>query len=658
MKATIEDLYLFNKETGLIDSGKIKVKTKTGFKNISAVDITKKNSKKIKVFTEKNSLIVSPEHLLFKTNVDWIQTQNLKIGDFIDTKFGSLELINIEKDEKKEDLYDIQVDGEEYYANGIRSHNSSIQQAIDLAIFRQVRGKNKSKISFDKLPNRTNKRSMVNIKFLNNNDDQIETTVNLSPNNFQIKINQEDITNKFKKLDEKEREKIIGFNYKTFKAFISMSVNDFLNFISLSTDDKKNLLNKLFDLEELDDYLSIVKDLLKINKETINLYKNKIDNNKDKMSSLRETIQLIQESEQDNIKNKRKQIKELINSKKEPFQNFINLIKNFEKDISDSEFKKQQLQNLIELKKSELLKKRFDLNHCNEKIKIFESGKCPMCDTSLKDKEHKHNLKDLHQEKIDVSKEIDKIKIIQNGAESEFSETSQLIYGMNIERNKKDKELIEIKFQIGQLKNELKEFKEEDKEDVSVENLKMDGQKIVNENKVFIDNINQLQDKTDSYRSLIALFGTDGIRKDIITNIVNPINQYLEEFLNKINFPYRVELNDEFNAMCFERDINEIHSETLSTGEEKMVNICIALSYLKLIRKVKNINLLFLDEVFNSIDNENIDLLLKLLKEICVDMNINIIVVHHGVDQVNSKYFDRAISLTKNYFTEIEEISI
>ena len=69
MKINLKDLYDFNNKTGLIKNGNIKVKTKTGFKKIEAIDITAKNSTKLIIKTESFQISTSPEHLLYKK--DW-----------------------------------------------------------------------------------------------------------------------------------------------------------------------------------------------------------------------------------------------------------------------------------------------------------------------------------------------------------------------------------------------------------------------------------------------------------------------------------------------------------------------------------------------------------------------------------------------------------
>ena len=46
-----------------------------------------------------------------------------------------------------------------------------------------------------------------------------------------------------------------------------------------------------------------------------------------------------------------------------------------------------------------LLELKMELKNINEKIDVYKSGTCPTCDTKLNDKEHKHNLEDIENQK-------------------------------------------------------------------------------------------------------------------------------------------------------------------------------------------------------------------------------------------------------------------
>ena len=90
-------------------------------------------------------------------------------------------------------------------------------------------------------------------------------------------------------------------------------------------------------------------------------------------------------------------------------------------------------------------------------------------------------------------------------------------------------------------------------------------------------------------------------------------------------------------------------------AKQKKINVAILIAYLKLIRTKRHINVLFLDEVFSSIDLEGISDILLLLKSFSNEYNINIFVVHHAL--LNHENFDRIIRINKEIFSSIEEVN-
>ena len=157
------------------------------------------------------------------------------------------------------------------------------------------------------------------------------------------------------------------------------------------------------------------------------------------------------------------------------------------------------------------------------------------------------------------------------------------------------------------------------------------------------------------------IFSNKGVRKSIIKNIVKPINVYLKDILDELKSSYNVKIDEEFNVNIYERLTNEVHPESLSMGESKKINIAIALSYLKLILKFRKLNILFLDEVFSSMEPENVEYALKVLKNFTKEFNLNIIILDPKVYFTDNStfgfnYFDRIIKIYKKLsFSTIEE---
>ena len=122
-----------------------------------------------------------------------------------------------------------------------------------------------------------------------------------------------------------------------------------------------------------------------------------------------------------------------------------------------------------------------------------------------------------------------------------------------------------------------------------------------------------------------------------------------------MNLPFQVKLDETFTAEIKHLG-NGVEHDSLSTGETKKINIAILIAYLKLIRTKKHINILFLDEIFSSIDIEGCEDILNLLKSFANEYKINIFVVHHAI--LNQEVFDRIIKISKEVFTTINEVEM
>ena len=68
--------------------------------------------------------------------------------------------------------------------------------------------------------------------------------------------------------------------------------------------------------------------------------------------------------------------------------------------------------------------------------------------------------------------------------------------------------------------------------------------------------------------------------------------------------------------------------------------------------RFSSINLLFLDEIFSSIDADGIYTIINTLRKICDDLGLNVFVINHA--PMPTELFDYSISLSiKNNFSEM-----
>jgi len=642
-KIKINDLYELSKYTSILDCD-IKVKTPNGFKKIYAVDVTAKDSLVNEIKIGDDKLLCSPGHLL-KSNNEWVKVSDLIKGDIVETINGVSEVEYINILDVKDDLLDLHVEGNEYYTNNILSHNSSILNSFEYTLYGKVRsGKIKKWATLSTLPNRINGELLNRISF-NSNGVDVEIKRGISPNKLELWENGVLNDRAGKSNIDDKIEKYIGMDIETFKSFISMSIDSFKNFISLSNEEKQLLLDKLFNLEVVNVLNSILKELNKSNKTRLASLDSEISTLEDSIDSIKESIKKTVEKEKVNIQSEIDSLMEEMNSKKEDYK----LLKEKIEKIKE---KKEILDKEIDAEKKQYITIQNDVKNVQKEIDLYDQGKCPTCSTNF-DSEH---FITLRQSLIDKKNSFDEIKL---ELEENIKQIKSRQTKLNEIADSTQEEFNDMNYFLKNCKTKVEQLnKKKTSENESMPNIEEFEKSIhdlENRKSISKDNIAISKDKELYYKEMNKIFGEDGVKKAIIAGIIKPINHFINENIKKMGFPFDVKLDETFTAQISQFG-SVIDPDTLSTGENKLVNINILIAYLKLIRTKKNINILFLDEVFASIDLDNIDKILILLRSFANEYNVNIFVVHHAI--LNQEMFDRILTVNKDVFTSINEIDL
>lgn len=522
---------------------------------------------------------------------------------------------------------------------------SSLLESFEYSLYGKVKsGKTKKWHKLSTLPNRINGELLNSIKFQSQGTD-VEIKRGISPNVLELWENGvlNDRAGKAN-IDEKI-EKYIGMDIETFKSFISMSINDFKNFISLTNEEKQLLLDKLFNLEVINILNGILKDLNKSNKLRLTSLESEIKTLDDSIESIRRSIEKAIEKEKENIQLEIETLTSEMNSRKEDYQSLKDKVQKIKE-------KESQLNEELDNEKKQYINTQNDIKNVQREIDLYDSGKCPTCRTDFNN-DHFANLRSTLVEKkeafesikIEIESNIKLIKEKQLKLKDISDKTTQSFNDLNyLLRN--------YKSQIDKLN--LKKKQEDGKESVNVQEFQITIDELEDKKKVSSDNSTICKEKEMYYKELNRIFSEDGVKKSIISGIIKPINHFISENVKKMMLPFDVKLDETFTAEIKSLGVPVEH-DSLSTGETKKINISILIAYLKLIRTKKHINILFLDEVFSSIDIEGIDSILGLLKSFANDYNINIFVVHHAI--LSQEMFDKIIKINKEVFSSIEEIT-
>lgn len=516
---------------------------------------------------------------------------------------------------------------------------SSLLESIDFTLYSIVRGKNSKRVPNYILPNRTNKNLETEIDFINWNNDKVVINRKLNPKGFDLFINDINRTDEYNLMSQDDKDEIIGIEYNTYKSLVSLNLADFANFINLDTDTKKKLLNKIFNIEEIDDYFSITKELLKntyrkkekiethisLNNNTINTYKNNIQN----------ILQLSGNINKDDIKDKMLSYKDKYKELEDNIKELSVLQHNIKKEIDSKK-------EVYVAKKNKIYQDEIELNELGKKIDIFKQGNCPFCGSILTDDIHKVELEQLNINYEDFSKRVLELKKSFNILKNDLND--KLNDRKNVSNERESKKL---EFEL--IKNELINLKKtyyQNIESLSIDEINKNILNTQNDNLKYEKVLDKINIKIEKYQKLVDILSEKGIRKGIINNVVDPINEHLNKYLIELESKYNVKLNDEFDAIIKERFTEDIHVESLSTGESRKINIAIALSYMEMVLNMnRKTNILFMDEVFASVDPDNIDLMLKVLRTFSKKNNINVIIVNHST--FDTAKFDRVIEIEK-----------
>lgn len=524
------------------------------------------------------------------------------------------------------------------------SGKSSLLDSFDYVLYGKVRGKKKRWSTLSTLPNRINGELQNRIKFQSLGTD-VEVKRGINPNTLELWENGVLNERAGKANIDEKIEKYIGMDIETFKSFISMSINDFKNFISLSNEEKQLLLDKLFNLEVINILNSILKELNKNNKIRMASLDSEISTLNESIQSIQRSIDKAIEKEKENTQVEIDKIKTDMDSKKDEYTSLKEKVEKIK--VKDSE-----LSDELEKEKKQYIILQTDIKGVQKDIDLYDSGKCPTCKTDF-DSEHfvslrstlvekKQSLENIKTELENNIKSIkekqQKLQTISEGATKAFNDITYFLKN--------------CKAQIEKL--QLKQTKEDGKSSDNVVEFKKTIDDLNKKKSISADNVSQCKDKELYYKELNRIFGEDGVKKSIISGIIKPINYFINENVKKMGMNFEVSLDETFTAEIKHLG-SQIDHDTLSTGEQKKVNVAILIAYLKLIRTKKHINVLFLDEVFSSIDLEGISDILLLLKSFSNEYNINIFVVHHAL--LNQEHFDRILRINKEIFSNIEEVN-
>jgi DNA repair exonuclease SbcCD ATPase subunit len=515
-------------------------------------------------------------------------------------------------------------------SNGVGK--TTISQVIAFCLYGKVEGKKLGDIS-----NRINGHAWCRIEFESGNR-LITIERGLDPSLFNLYIDgvlYDQAGNR--NVQDYLADDIIGIPYYVFNNTISLSINDFKSFIKMNAQDKRAIVDKIFGFHILNQMREALKgESRKIKEELDNLTGslNATERSIDKSNS---EIDILLNSIEEDSKNQ-------ISKLNEDLEKFNNLKKIHSEKIGEFKIKEREILDLVSQSNRLLAESRTKCNDYERRLKLYDSEKCPTCESSLTTEFHssiKNNLISDRDNEVDNLNDIS--EALKKSKEFE-SDLARIRTDLNDKGNK-------IQTRINEIIREVQKIESSDS-DAQVSSLRRILENLNNDKETIESDIIKTGEKNIWVKKLDDILGEKGVKQMAIKTILPSLNSEIINLLRDMNLDYQVIFDEEFKASLYHMGA-EIPVSSLSTGEMKKVDFVVLISIMKLMKlKFSTINLLFLDELFSSVDPEGIHSILKILKKNCKEMGLNIFVINHA--PMPHEIFDWKLEVSKtNNFSSI-----
>lgn len=315
MKVRIKDIVNYYKKFPE-HKGKINVLTRHGYFPVLEAAKTATNDTVYEVKTDDGKILkCSGNHLLLKDG-EWCKVKNLNNGDIVHTADGEQSLKYVRRTNKKQDLFDLQVHRvEEYYTNGITSHNSCIAETFYYALF----GKTIREIKKDFIINNITKgKGAIELTFDVETENDVQTYTikrQVKPSTVTLLRGNEDITKDSIANTDKFICDLIGSNPVICRSCDILSLSDNIPFMAKKPEEKRKFINDIFSLEVFGKMSNELKNLIRDNKSDISISNAKLE-------EINNTLETLNTQQDDYLK-KVKEREILLEQKREDIQQKI-----------------------------------------------------------------------------------------------------------------------------------------------------------------------------------------------------------------------------------------------------------------------------------------------------------------------------------------------
>lgn len=423
--------------------------------------------------------------------------------------------------------------------------------------------------------------------------------------------------------------KELGLSYLLFMNSI-MFGQGIKRLIQESNSDKKKLFEEVFDLEYLNlakgianqDKAVILNEINQLESESLSL-KKELEANKEAYFDLRSREKSFKKDLREKsrkLKEERKDLTALLIAKQKHISDEVDVA--IEQKVRNQTKAVQEIKNRIKINKETLSTPLNEL--VDESIEL------------IKNKQYKKALKML----TPISKAFKEREELQSLYEESVERLDELEFNCSKYKTLV-KECSDIASDMAYIDQEIKDLKNQKLKVMSTK-YKERLKKIRKDLRKVDEDYHNRELELENYNWLINdPLGNNGIKAYLFDSSLHLLNRTLASYSEVLGF--RIEFNIDLNSTrkdfvtLIERDNHIIDYDELSGGEKQVCNLCMAFAMHEALTASKGINLAFLDEVFESLSSDNIELVINLIKHIFNGKSLFLITHHDSLPLSNTK---------------------
>lgn len=421
----------------------------------------------------------------------------------------------------------------------------------------------------------------------------------------------------------------LGLSYTLFMNSI-MFGQGIKRLIQESNSDKKKIFEEVFDLE----FLNIAKGIAMQDKNNLLAQANEVEH---QSALLKKELEANKEAYFD-LRDREKGFKEKIKSERRE-------LKKDREDLTKQLIKKQQqLKDEVEKSLKVKIKKHTDyVDVLKSKIKynrIVSGVSLPDFVKKLKIQLDKGHYKRAKESVDIIYKAIINSDKLQEEYEDALGRLDEL-RTTNEKYKRLQKECDDIASDIADIDEELEKLKQE-KFKVMSPKYKEKLKEIRRTLRKVDEDYHNKELELENYNWLINdPLGNNGIKAYLFDSSLDMLNRTLDKYSQVLGF--RIEFNIDLGTArkefftLIERDGQIIDYDELSGGEKQLVNVAMAFAMNESLTMSKGINLAFLDEVFESLSSDNIEVVTSLIRHTFADKTLFLITHLDSLPLSNTK---------------------